>query len=295
MIDYMINNTNRQQSQQDRSSTDYHVMNDDMATRRNNYLNKQQQQQSSSSPSTTHQAQLDREIYVNSSYLKKLYSNQQQQQQQQRANYYNTGNSRREPDLYRDDASVLNTSRKRSNSLSSLHHQNQQYQYYQDFHVPPQPNRETAAGHIILPSPTSADYLRNRTRESALINVVMKPTRTPNDFEISQILYDDMAYRQLRKDAEAHKIAQIKAVNLLPTPPSPSVNIATLPPNVSSSSSSPSNKTVKMIKQQRDTKRMSNQPPQPTNSPYNYQYIEQAAQRYKIYITILNIFKISLI
>ena len=272
----MTNNTktNRQQQQtpQDRSSTDYHVMNDDMARR--NYFNKSQYQTNQSN-----NGQLDREIYVNSSYLKKLYSNQQQQEQ---ANYPHKS-SRREPDVYRDDASVLNTSRKRSNSLSSLQHQNQHHYYPQDFHIPPPPPQSAAAatsnraGDVILPSPTSADYLRNRTRENALINVVMKPTRTPNDFEISQILYDDMAYRQLRKDAEAHKIAQIKAVNLLPPPSSPSTNIATLPPNAAS----PSNKTVKMIKQQRDSKqRASNSTMLPTNSPYNYQYIEQAAQRY---------------
>ena len=52
---------------------------------------------------------------------------------------------------------------------------------------------------LIMPSPTSADYLRNRTRECAAMN----PQHLQKQPEISQILYDDMAYRQLRKDSDA--------------------------------------------------------------------------------------------
>ena len=47
-----------------------------------------------------------------------------------------------------------------------------------------------AAGNMggpILPSPTSADYLRNRTRHSALLSVVMNPARNTSDFELSQV------------------------------------------------------------------------------------------------------------
>jgi hypothetical protein len=90
--------------------------------------------------------------------------------------------------------SDYDTLRKRSNSMSSLN-----------------PN-ESFINPLILPSPTCADYLRNKTRENALINVVMNPSRTThNDVELSQILYDDMAFRQLRKDSEASKLAQIKS------------------------------------------------------------------------------------
>ena len=78
---------------------------------------------------------------------------------------------------------------KRSNSINSL-----LFNQY--------PN-DTLPNHLrILPSPTSADYLRNRTRENALYDVVVK---NPPDTELSQILYDDMAYRQLRKDTDVVK------------------------------------------------------------------------------------------
>ena len=78
---------------------------------------------------------------------------------------------------------------KRSNSVSSL-----PFSKYPNDILPNQL--------IILPSPTSADYLRNRTRENALYDVVGK---NPPDTELSQILYDDMAYRQLRKDTDVVK------------------------------------------------------------------------------------------
>ncbi|CAF0724403.1 unnamed protein product [Brachionus calyciflorus] len=139
---------------------------------------------------------------------------------------------KRPTNLDKDDASVFNNLRKRSNSMSNLSNND-----------------------VILPSPTTADYLRNRTRESALINVVMKPAKTSTDFEISQILYDDMAYRQLRKDSEAHKLSQIKAnQNIMPNN---LTNITTLPisyvPKRNSVGefyqSSGNVRTVKMIKQ----------------------------------------------
>lgn len=108
--------------------------------------------------------------------------------------------------------------------MSSLNNMNNQQQ-------------ETPVNPLILPSPTCADYLRNRIRETALYNVVMKPSKNTTDVELSQILYDDMAYRQLRKDSDACKIAQIKSVasNMASggsIPPStPVLNIATLPLN----------------------------------------------------------------
>lgn len=228
---------------------------------RRNYFNKNLQNSSQHGVNTS---QLDREIYVNSCYLKKLANPTEDSRGSSGYPMMNPG-YHREPDLYRDDASVLNPNRKRSNSLSSLHHQHFHYAAMPDFHYAPQnipagvPSSSSSTPQVILPSPTSADYLRNRTRESALINVVMKPTHTPNDFEISQILYDDMAYRQLRKDAEAAKMAQIKAVNSLNATlnnmPTNMINITTLPIHAQRSTTSgydsPAgvNKTVKMIKQ----------------------------------------------
>ena len=47
------------------------------------------------------------------------------------------------------------------------------------------------------PNPTSADYLRTRIREDSLTTV-----KTLSDVELSQILFDDMAYRKLRKDSD---------------------------------------------------------------------------------------------
>lgn len=263
---------------------------------RRNYFNKSYQQHCN--PITN--AQLDREIYVNSAYLKKTMNNNNNyddENQQQQPPYHHTSRAYlnvREPDLYRDDASILNTNRKRSNSLSSLHNP--------DYHTQSNINNNNNSL-LILPSPTSADYLRNRTRENALINVVMNPTRTPNDFEISQILYDDMAYRQLRKDSEAHKIAQIKAVNNLNMPNL--VNITTLPihlqannrpgganyldyykneiaydprPRMGQESAANSVKTVKMIKQKdASSKNMKYGNNNSANSNRSsYQYIEQA-------------------
>ncbi len=183
-------------------------------------------------------AQLEREIYINNSYLNKSPTAANLEQSFTSSNYNNpsflfyqninnkTSPNSNEPDILRDDASVLNM-RKRSNSLSSLHScmTNTQLET---------PNVNS----LILPSPTSADYLRNRIRETALFNVVMNPTKNTNDVELSQILYDDMAYRQLRKDSDAFKLAQIKSAannnvnsGLLPT--TPIVNIATLPLNYS--------------------------------------------------------------
>lgn len=258
---------------------------------RRNYFNKNTQ-----SPNSVNMSQLDREININSSYLKKLYPVDPDTRNYNN-NYMMHPGGHREPDLYRDDASILNTNRKRSNSLSSLHHhQHYHYPTASDFPYTSQNGTTGVSGNgtsplVILPSPTSADYLRNRTRESALINVVMKPTRTRthNDVEISQILYDDMAYRQLRKDAEAHKIAQIKAVNNISAANMPNlVNITTLPIHAqqqrSSGYESPAgvNKTVKMIKQKDAiNKRFSNN----NSSIYadtrssQYQNFEQHANR----------------
>ena len=144
----------------------------------------------------------------------------------------------RNVNLDRDDASVLNTSRRRSNSMSNLNN-----------------DAQSNSSILILPSPTTADYLRNRTRESAMLNVVMKPAKTTTDFEISQILYDDMAYRQLRKDSDAYKLSQMKS-NKQHIPQN-LVNITSLPvsyapgKNVNNDyyQSSNSVRTIKMIKQ----------------------------------------------
>ena len=141
------------------------------------------------------------------------------------SNLNNNDNS----NLMRDDASLYNI-RKRSNSCTSLNH-------------------DTSNPLLILPSPTCADYLRNKTRESALINVVMNPIKTSTDYELSQILYDDMAFRQLRKDSEAHKLSQIKTSaagvpppynlikknikkNYIIPPAENMINITTLPGNI---------------------------------------------------------------
>lgn len=156
-------------------------------------------------------SRLEREIEANQAYLDRS------------PIYFYSGKTHGERGLERDDASVINTNRKRSNSLTSLNN-----------------NADTISSQLlILPSPTSADYLRNRTRESALINVVMNPAKTSTDFEISQILYDDMAYRQLRKDSDACKLTQLKSNsgNLLPNN---FVNITTLPMGYASSASSKS-------------------------------------------------------
>ena len=111
----------------------------------------------------------------------------------------------------------LSNTRKRSNSTTSM-------------------AGDSMLNQLILPSPTSADYLRNKTRESALINVIMNPERTTSDFELNQILYDDMAFRQLRKDSEAHKLSQINATSQIAPSriPSPLTNITTLPVNYNS-------------------------------------------------------------
>jgi hypothetical protein len=141
----------------------------------------------------------DKDYHSSQSYLNKSPINFEN-------NYYPSSNfsaKSYQPNIARDDASVLN-SRKRSNSMTSLSNNN----YY---------NTEAIVNPLILPSPTSADYLRNRTRESALFNVVMNPTKTTSDFELSQILYDDMAYRQLRKDTDAYKLSHIKSNTSTPS------------------------------------------------------------------------------
>jgi hypothetical protein len=181
-------------------------------------------------------AQLDKEIYINYAYLnnnKSPVNSLEHSFSSSNYNQYHHHHQHRhthpEPDITRDDASVLNT-RKRSNSLSSLHsccvtNNNSTH------------SDQTTPVHnpLILPSPTSADYLRNRIRETNLFNVVMNPTKSTTDVELSQILYDDMAYRQLRKDSDAYKLAQIKsAVNhnsITQQPSTPVINIATLPVN----------------------------------------------------------------
>lgn len=88
---------------------------------------------------------------------------------------------------------------------------------------------------LILPSPTIADYLRDRTRESAIQN-----ERQPPEPELSQILYDDMAYRQLRKDSEVIKPIVIKPQPFL-------------------SQNTPNSKTVKMVKHRDATRHIPTQ------------------------------------
>ena len=163
-----------------------------------------------SSSSAYNQAN-DRDYYSSQSYLAKSPVNFE-------SNYYPSSNYSSkpyQPNIARDDASVLN-SRKRSNSMTSLSNNN----YY---------NAEAVVNPLILPSPTSADYLRNRTRESALLNVVMNPAKTTSDFELSQILYDDMAYRQLRKDSDACKLSHVKSTPSATPTFSKLTSITTLP------------------------------------------------------------------
>ena len=174
---------------------------------------------------------IDPETYSDYYYRKAVYSKESNSAD----NDLNERSRNAKYSLKRDDASILNIERKRSSSMSNL-------------------NNDTG-NFLILPSPTSADYLRNKTRESALINVVMKPAKTVSDIETSQILYDDMAYRQLRKDTDAFKLSQIKSnrQNL----PNNLTNITSLPisyaPGRNSTSdyyqNSNSARTVKMIKQ----------------------------------------------
>ena len=110
---------------------------------------------------------------------------------------YNVDYQHENRDCNRDDASFLNQFRRRSNSLSTISNLSL---------LEKQQQSDSLINPLILPSPTTADYLRNKTRENALYNHVLC---TP-DYELSQILYDDMAYRQLRKDSEAHKLSQLK-------------------------------------------------------------------------------------
>lgn len=137
--------------------------------------------------------------------------------------------------------------RQRSNSLSNLKTDNGLYM-----------------NNIAVPSPTTADYLRNRTREN--FNVIMNPCKSLGqnihtlpceNFQLSQILYDDMAYRQLRKDSDAYKLSQMKSMsnnykNAINSATTPLTNITTLPLNYINQHEQISNtnvKTVKMIKQ----------------------------------------------
>lgn len=120
---------------------------------------------------------------------------------------------------HRDDASIY-SKRQRSNSMSSVSQQQQQ-------------TRDSFIQNLIVPSPTTADYLRNRTRKNFNVTGHRTNNQAPEDFELSQILYDDMAYRQLRKDSDAYKLSQMKAMpnnyhaayNRL----TPLTNITTLP------------------------------------------------------------------
>lgn len=69
---------------------------------------------------------------------------------------------------------------------------------YQRLIAPPRSTSLNNMNTVILPSPTSADYLRNNTRQSVAIK--KQPPQRQKVDELNQILYDDMAYRQLRKD-----------------------------------------------------------------------------------------------
>lgn len=219
------NETTRPKSIYARKAVVHDPLKDDMARR--TYLKNHVNSLSS--------CQLEREIQANQAYLNKCNLDSTN------LSNYSSYSHLKEPDLERDDASVLNTNRKRSNSMSSLNN-------------PDTINGSSSANNplLILPSPTSADYLRNRTRESALLNVVMNPVRTSSDFEIGQILYDDMAYRQLRKDSDAFKLGQLKQANNNNSIPINLVNITTVPASYYQSSnplSTNSVKTVKMLKQ----------------------------------------------
>ncbi len=86
----------------------------------------------------------------------------------------------------------------------------------------------------------------------------MNRTRPYEDFEQSQILYDDMAYRQLRKDSDAYKLAQMKTFPVCGGFNTPSTIIATLLAGYERISSTYSwnysyVKTVKWIKQKDTT------------------------------------------
>jgi hypothetical protein len=106
---------------------------------------------------------------------------------------------------------------------------------------------------LIVPSPTSADYLRNKTRQeiSGGNRVQMKPIKPSSTFinndllEMNQILYDDMAYRQLRKDTSnnSYTNSSSKKVQAQYRPPlmnfpSNLTNITTLPSNNNNNDSS---------------------------------------------------------
>ena len=147
----------------------------------------------------------------------------------------------------------FSSKRQRSNSMSSLNKDDKG-------------NSGLYVSNIVVPSPTTADYLRNRTREN--FNVIMNPSKSSGksihalpcqDFELSQILYDDMAYRQLRKDSDAYKLSQMKSMtnnykHVMNTATTPLTNITTLPMSYNGhynneNSSSYNVKTVKMLKQ----------------------------------------------
>jgi hypothetical protein len=111
------------------------------------------------------------------------------------------------PDMISDDMARRKTDENQSKYYSTEYSNNQQLDNKRSNSVSSlsfgkYPNDILPNQSIILPSPTSADYLRNRTRENALYEVVAK---NPPDTELSQILYDDMAYRQLRKDTDVVK------------------------------------------------------------------------------------------
>ena len=89
------------------------------------------------------------------------------------------------PDAYSDDMALRNKRIYKSNNNNNEFHK--QIDYYTN-----------------QPSPTTADYLRTRLKKRAtsLYNIVVKSAQ---DEELVQVLYDDMAYRNLRKDTNPIK------------------------------------------------------------------------------------------
>jgi hypothetical protein len=103
---------------------------------------------------------------------------------------------------------------------------------------------------LIVPSPTCADYLRNRTRNESERQSHVNNKKS----EIGQILYDDMAYRQLRKDK---------------TPVNRSTSTNSIDNEISS------NTTVKMIKQKDATNKYFKRDSYPQHQPMFNDYDSQ--------------------
>jgi hypothetical protein len=161
---------------------------------------------------------------------------QQQQVRSSRNNYINNtnfNNNGNNDQIYsngNNDQLAVNNRKSRSLSHASYYAEalGQQPQQQQPHHHTQNQSSHNSSK-LILPSPTCADYLRNKTRESALINVVTRPTAVlrgggggggaslNETAELNQILYDDMAYRQLRKDSDVYKIAQYRPPSSLLT------------------------------------------------------------------------------